>query len=163
MNEQLDWLVDRQAIVDLTVDYCRALDLLDWDLLGRCFTEDAVLDVGPWGIHTGRDAIVALCSPLFPGMDRTQHLVGNHVIEINQDEASGTCYLVAEHLVRTPDTGGDQTTTRGIYHDRFVRTPAGWRIRERRLEITWREGNTSIFDQAFARVAAGAGRPSSTS
>lgn len=160
MNDIAARLLDRQEIVDLTISYCRALDNLDWELLGSCFTDDAVLDVGPWGRHKGREAIVALCSPLFPGMDRTQHIVGNHVVEITGDDAQGTCCLVAEHLLRTVEGGGDQTTTRGLYHDRFVRTTDGWRIRDRRLEITWREGDTSIFDQAFARVAAGLGRPS---
>jgi hypothetical protein len=153
--------IDKQEIVDLTIAYCRALDELDWGLLGSCFTEDGVLDVGPWGVHEGKEAIVALCSPLFPGMDRTQHLVGNHVISITGDEAQGTCYLVAEHLLRTLDGGGDQTTTRGRYHDSFVRTQDGWRIRSRRLEIIWREGNISIFDQALARTSAGYSRQTS--
>lgn len=158
MSDELQRLLDRQSIVDVTVAYCRALDHLDWNLLGSCFAEDGVLDVGPWGVHHGRQAIVDLCRPLFPGFDRTQHIVANHVVRVDGDTASATCALVAEHLLRASELGGDQTTTRGIYHDELVRTADGWKIAHRRLEIVWREGNTVLFDEAFARVAGGKGR-----
>lgn len=158
MSDDLRALLDRQSIVDVTVAYCRALDHLDWDLLGSCFAENGVLDVGPWGVHRGREAIVDLCRPLFPGFDRTQHIVANHVVRLDGDTASATCSLVAEHLLRSAELGGDQTTTRGIYHDAFARDGDGWRIVHRRLEIVWREGNTVLFDEALARVAHGRGR-----
>jgi hypothetical protein len=159
MDDALRRLLDRQEIVDVTVSYCRALDTCDWELLAGCFTEEGELDVGPWGIHQGRQAIVALCSALFPGFDCTQHVVSNHAIEITGDTATSTCDLVAEHLLRS-FAGDDQTATRGLYRDQLVRATDGWQIAHRRLGISWREGNIALFEEALARVQAGHGRTS---
>jgi hypothetical protein len=158
-SDDLRGLLDRQEIVDITVSYCRALDTCDWELLGSCFTEDGVLDVGPWGTHTGVETIVSLCAGLFPGFDRTQHVVANHVITISGDTATCTCDLVAEHLLRS-SAGGDQTTTRAVYRDELVRADRRWKIARRKLDIIWREGNISLFEEAAARVQAGQARTS---
>jgi ketosteroid isomerase-like protein len=150
VSDDLKRLLDRQEIVDVTIRYCNALDLRDWELLASCFTDDAVFSAGPWGEHEGVEAIVGLCNSVFPGMDMTQHLVSNHVVEVSGDEATCTCDLVAEHLLRAA-AGGDQTTTRAIYHDRLRRTADGWRFAHRSLDVTWQEGNVGIWAEALAR------------
>jgi hypothetical protein len=42
--------------------------------------------------------------------------------------------------VRRPDGGLDLFFAGGTYHDRWQRSPAGWRIVERRLDEHWRDG-----------------------
>jgi hypothetical protein len=144
---------DRDEIIAVTYKYALALDTRDWALLTNCFTPDATADFGVWGKAFGVEQIIAAARPVMEGMERTQHIIANHLIALNGDEADCTCYLAAEHLLTTA-AGGPTSTTRGIYRDRFVRTSGGWRIAARILEVTWREGNTGIFDEALRRFAA---------
>lgn len=143
-------LYDRCEIIDVTLRYALALDTRDWALLAQCFTRDATADFGVWGKAVGLEQIAAAARPVMEGMDRTQHTIVNHMLTVNGDVADCTCYLVAEHLLITA-VGGSTSTTRGVYRDHFVRTSDGWRIAARVLEVTWREGNTGIFDEAFRR------------
>ena len=148
-------LRDRDEIVSVTYKYALALDTRDWALLNSCFTPDATADFGVWGKALGIEQIIAAARPVMEGMERTQHIIANHLITLNGDEADCICYLAAEHLL-TAAAGSSTSTTRGLYRDRFVRTPGGWRIAARKLEVTWREGNIGIFDEAFRRFTAAA-------
>jgi hypothetical protein len=47
--------------------------------------------------------------------------------------------------VRRGVDGGDNFVIGGYYEDDLVRTAAGWRIRHRRLVMTWREGNPGVL------------------
>ena len=42
----------------------------------------------------------------------------------------------------------------GYYTNRFVRTPAGWKIRACKLTLSWQTGNWGIFALASARLKA---------
>lgn len=143
-------LRDRFEIVAVTYKYALALDTRDWGLLTNCFTPDATADFGVWGKAIGVEQIIAAARPVMEGMERTQHLIANHLITLNGDAAECTCYLVAEHLLSAA-AGGSTSTTRGLYRDHFVRTSDGWRIAARILDVTWREGNIGIFDEALSR------------
>ena len=97
---------------------------------------------------------VGAAAAVMEGMDQTQHLMLNHLIDFSADGESATCVcnLVAEHLLA--GEGDPTSTTRGIYRDRFVRTADGWRITHRILQVTWREGNLGIFEVALRRSGA---------
>lgn len=141
-----DLLADRAAIVDVLYRYATALDGRDWDLLSEVFTEDAV------GVYTGRinrtfegrEAIVGLVSSALTGLDVSQHMISNPVVQIDGDSAESRCYLRAQHYMAHPPAGATTHEVGGTYHDRLVRTPAGWRIAHRRLEVTWSNGNAGI-------------------
>jgi SnoaL-like domain len=143
-------LRDHNEIIAVTYRYALALDTRDWALLKDCFTPDAIADFGVWGKAVGVEQIIAAARPVMEGMDRTQHMIMNHLITLKGNEADCLCYLVAEHLLAAA-AGGPTSTTRGLYRDRLVRTPAGWRIVARTLEVTWRDGNIGIFDEALRR------------
>jgi SnoaL-like domain len=150
MDDAVRQIIDRCEIIDLSTRYCTALDTRDWDLLRSCFTPGSTADFGPWGHAEGVEAIVAAARPVMEGMDATQHLVANHTVAIDGDRASMRCVLVAEHLL-VGSAAGTVSTTRGVYEDSLVRSELGWRIAHRTLVVTWREGNTGIFDEAFSR------------
>jgi hypothetical protein len=141
MDPALQQLVDRQAIVDLTVAYTYALDTKDWDALDRVFTPDATAFLTEELI--GREAIKARVRRALEGLDVSQHLIGNHEIDIAGDRATGRCYLQAQH-VRDAAPGPPNFIVAGRYDDRSVRTPDGWRIERRELTIMWTEGNPAV-------------------
>ncbi len=141
MTDPLRELLDRQAIVDLTIAYTYALDTKSWDDLDRVFLADATADLTePLG---DREAIKARIRRALEHLDVSQHMVSNHEIRIDGDDATCRCYLQAQH-VRQAAPGSPNFIVAGRYDDRLVRTADGWRIRHRILEIMWTDGNPQV-------------------
>lgn len=148
-------LADRLAIVDLLHRYATGLDSKDWAKLASVFTDDGVADYGALGgVNAGPAAIVALCSGALGGLDASQHIIANEVIEVDGDRATARCYFQAQHVFKGAE-GGDNFLVGGTYEDEIVRTPEGWRIKHRTLIPTWMDGNPVVFEAAAARLAAG--------
>jgi ketosteroid isomerase-like protein len=137
-----DPAADRAAIVQLTIDYCWALDTHDWEALRDVFTPDVVGHLGAGG-QQGCDQIIERVSSVLEPLDDSQHMVTSHQVRIDGDTATSRCYLHAQH-VRHAAEGGPNYVVAGRYEDRFVRTDAGWRIAERRLVVMWTEGNRGV-------------------
>jgi hypothetical protein len=137
---------DRIDISDLLVRYTTALDTRDWDLLHSCFTEDAVVDFDRLGGRKDGWAEIRGAAGIVTGFDRTQHMLSNIVITIDTDEAQASSYIQALHVI-----GGEVLIIGGVYHDRLVRTPAGWRIAHRRLDPVWQSGDSVLAARAAAR------------
>jgi hypothetical protein len=77
-------------------------------------------------------------------------MITNHVITVTGDEATCVAYVQARHFL--PNESGDSMQTMyGYYTNRFVRTPAGWKIRACKLTLWWQTGNRHIFTLASAR------------
>jgi ketosteroid isomerase-like protein len=136
-------LLDERSIIDVCVRYATAIDDRDWARLHSCFLPDAV------GIYhadrrlDGAEAIVETIRTAVTPLSRTQHLVGTFVVDVHGDEASSSCYLHAQH-VRAGVPGGEKYVIAGRYVDRWARTQDGWRIRERRLDRWWTDGNPTV-------------------
>lgn len=132
-NDALQEILDRQAITDGLHWYTRWVDLNRVDKQVEIFTEDArITFYGDDDWVVGRDNIEAMLTPSVARYVATHHHVSN--IEINfegADDARVICYLLAWHR---PADGGDDYTLRAQYHDRWTRTPGGWRMTERRLK-----------------------------
>ena len=135
-----DILADRVAIDEQLSRYCRAIDTADWDLLDTIFTTDAQLDYtssgGRRGAYPEMKTWLAEVLPLFAVR---HHLVANREITIDADVATSRASLLNPMGVRRPDGAIDIFYTGGTYHDRWRRTPDGWRITERVLEEHWRD------------------------
>ncbi len=144
-NDEIRELIDKAAIVEVATKYTIALDTQDWTSLGALFSSDAEVSFGPSvGSATGPEEIVATISGTLTGLDASQHLVGNHLVSVDGDTATHTCYLQAQH-VRTGTPGGDQYIVAGHYSDRFRREDDGWRITYRELIRTWGSGNRAVI------------------
>lgn len=135
-------LIDRQDIADLCSRYTFALDTRDWDLLASCFVSSPVF-VHPGGRLQGFPEILARTSAALTPLTATQHLLGNVVVQVDDDTAASTCYFQAQH-VRSGTIGGDTYVIAGSYRDLLVRTAEGWRIAERVQTYMWREGNRRV-------------------
>jgi hypothetical protein len=133
---------DEQAIINLAVAYTWALDTMQLDDLRAVFATDATADLN--GVHCeGQDAIIDRIRRPLSTLDVTQHLVGNHQVQVDGDTATHRCHLQSQHVKRgTP--GGDNFRIGGIYEDRLARTPDGWRITHRTLTAIWTDGNPAV-------------------
>jgi len=134
---------DRQAIRDLQNDYAFSIDTGDYDRLDEIFTRDVVADYGAAGYLEGVQAVKDACRQALEPLTAVQHINGNHIVRIDGDTATASCYFHV-HQHREDTDGGDHFEMGGRYDDELVRSPAGWRIRRRTLTIIWSEGNPKV-------------------
>ncbi|WP_280457155.1 nuclear transport factor 2 family protein [Nocardia carnea] len=127
---------DRDAVADTVNRYTYALDERDWGLLDEVFAPDAVARYGGSAAPAvrGRADIVAMIRSFLDRCGPSQHLLGNHVIDIDGDIATSICKARVLHI----GTGEHSHITYecvGVYRDRLTRSAQGWRIAERTFVI----------------------------
>jgi 3-phenylpropionate/cinnamic acid dioxygenase small subunit len=131
-------LADRAAIVELTTTYARAVDTKDWDLYESVFSSDAVIDyTSSGGVRGSREEARRWVSEVLEPFTMTQHLVTNHHVVVDGDEA--TCRSDYYNPMGSPDARGKLSIffVGGCYLDRLRRVPGGWLITERIEKMLW--------------------------
>ena len=139
----LQTLIDERDIRNVAFRYCRALDPKDWALLDEVFLPDATGELGTPTTLVGLEAIRGRIQKALEHLDESQHLVGNHEIDVTGDSATHRCYLQAQHIREGAHCGPNYIVA-GRYEDRLVRTSSGWRIAHRTLAVMWTEGNVTV-------------------
>lgn len=121
----------------LKARYFRCLDLKDWDGFQALFTEDAVFDMrdgrgtnlDPQAVVHGATAIRRFVSEAVANLVTVHQGHAPELRLIDDDEATGVWPL---HDLLWPAPGSDAPFRRfegfGHYHERYRRTPQGWRI-----------------------------------
>lgn len=159
LDARIRRLEDRIAISECVINYARAIDLADWELLASLFTDPVHVDFSEAGMPASdlpRDAFVGFARQGLSGFDARQHLSPNHITEFDEqdpDRAVCVSYMYAQHYLQNAD-GGDFYLMRGWYENRLRRTPDGWRIERVTQHIFWNEGNLDLPAQAAARSTA---------
>lgn len=135
LERQVAALADREAIRELTAQYCRCVVQEDEAGLVGLFTSDATLETHfPPG--SGRqDTIAAGMAALqkaYAGVVGLQlrPFIHNHVIELDGDRARGFC-SVEIRLVEA----GKAYTGAGHYEDVYRRAGGRWRFERRELFV----------------------------
>ena len=148
-------LIDRAEIVDTVNRYATGIDRCDWEMYRGIFTKTVQYDFSSWsGAEPGpieADDWVARVGNTLSAFDATQHVLTNHRVFLNGDEATCVAYMAAHHHF-VSDTGERQMhSIGGYYTDHLVRTPEGWRIDAVKLTVTWEMGDRALFAQAAER------------
>ena len=125
---------DRVEIEALRGEFTDAAMMCDYDRLALLFTPDGALRMPNVPVElVGREQIQAW-------RDRREALVDYFVqtthpgtIQLDGDTASGRAYL--HEVIRLRD--GSSHLNYAIYHDRYRRTPDGWKFTERVYEVRY--------------------------
>jgi ketosteroid isomerase-like protein len=127
-------ITDRVEIEALRGEFVDAVMMHDYDRLASLFTRDGAVRM-PYV-----NAAAVGCEQIRAGVERLQGLWDYFVqtshpgtIQLDGDTASGRAYIF--ELMRGQDHGSN--VNHGIYHDRYRRTPDGWKFSERIYEITY--------------------------
>ena len=97
-SPDLQTLLDEREILQVVTRYARALDTKEWALLDDVFVPDATGDLASPTPLVGVDAIRTRIRAALEHLDASQHLVGNHEIQVDGDDATHRCYLQAQHV-----------------------------------------------------------------
>lgn len=128
-------VADRVEIEALRGEFADAGMMRDYDRFAALFTDDAVWRVPAVGAeYAGRDAIRAGIEKLLGQL--WDYLVqGTHpgVVRLDGDTATGRAYVLS--FGRMGDGGSHLNYS--VYHDRYRRTPDGWRFSERVDEVLY--------------------------
>ena len=140
LAEAIRVLADRRAIEDGIICYGHAIDSRDYARLRECFKPDVRVKYGAAEWLDGVDAAASYVANALDPLDMSQHRLSSIEVTLAGDRAHSKAYLAAEHV-----RNGERYTVGGHYLDVWERTPAGWRIAERRLVTTWTEGNPEVL------------------
>jgi len=133
---------DRVALVETIADFAAATDARDWKTIASLLTEDALA----YGA-CGRTAVVDRMLAHLGGVGPSQHLLGNHRVTIEGNEARILSYGRVHHVGAGPSEGSFYECL-GEYDDNWVRTRDGWRLSRRQFQI-----RISLGDMAVLRPA----------
>jgi hypothetical protein len=131
---------DYEAIRGLSYAYTFMLDDGDFDgvaaLLGAAELQPVMRGVAAEPI-IGADAIRAFYADqvvTYDGDPRTRHVISNHVITLDGDEAHGRCYFT---VLMKPPGEPYQIVVGGQYRDRFVRRDGAWRFAAKAIQVDY--------------------------
>ena len=114
---------DYVEIQQLYAKYAQTLDLGDAEGWADTFTADGV-----FGETVGHAALKTFAEGFFGNFDgAARHWNSQLIVTPTAEGADGGCYLLLVDT-RTQPAG---LTVAGIYADKLVKTPAGWRFQER--------------------------------
>ena len=139
-------LEDHQAIIDVVIRYCVAVDRRDWVMFASCFGSTVGRDSG----ELTREEFVAVVEAALPGFLSTQHLSSNHVVSFDPtdpDRAICESDMYAQHRLEA-SAAGTYYLLRARYRDEVVRTAAGWKIVSITTTNRWEEGNLNAVAEA---------------
>ena len=163
-DERIAAMLDKQDCAELVHRLARAIDRCDADLVAQVFHPDATDDHGGYK-GTARDFIPWVMDVL-AGMRRTQHMIGNILIELDGDRAYGETYFIAHHSLPKDDGPDTFMVAAGRYLDRFERRDGAWKIAHRGAVYDWSTAapSSDIWDReampAYSFGARGTADPS---
>jgi ketosteroid isomerase-like protein len=130
----LQAIADRFEIEVLRAEFTDAVMMRDYDRVATLFTPDGV-----WRMPNipaelaGQDEIRAFGERVPGFVDYLVQTTHPGAVRLDGDTASGRAYI--QELIRLRD--GSSELNYAIYHDRYQRTPDGWKFTERVYEIRY--------------------------
>jgi ketosteroid isomerase-like protein len=130
----LQAIADRFEIETLRGEFTDAVMMRDYDRVASLFTRDGMWRMPNIPVElAGQEEIRAWGERVPQFVDYLVQTTHSGTIRLVGDTASGRAYI--QELIRLRDGGSELNYA--IYHDRYQRTPDGWRFTERAYEIRY--------------------------
>jgi hypothetical protein len=139
---------DRQDIVETCTRVAWHADHREWDALAAVFADRVEVD---YTSLNGGDTVTLSGAQIAEGWSgvlgafvTTQHLITNHLVTVDGDDAVCTAAFQATHRLTDP-YGAGLWTLGGDYRFALRRTDGAWRITAITMTATWGDGNRNLF------------------
>lgn len=134
-DPEVQALLDKQAIHEVLMRYCRGVDRLDEELVRTCYHRGAWDDHGAFK-GDGWEFAAFCVEALGESFTITQHHVANELVELDGDKADVESYFTAYH--RSEKGGAVKLlVVGGRYIDRFELREGEWKIARRVTALDW--------------------------
>jgi SnoaL-like domain len=134
---QLRELLDREAIRDALMRYCRGIDRADEATLRSVYWPNASDCHGAY--HGSAQGFIEQALPRLRRGGLRSHIIGNILIELHGLQAAVESSFIALQAPMTSSGVHTETFLCGRYADRFEQREGEWRIAERTVIYDWIE------------------------
>ncbi len=134
-DPDLRQLLDKQAIHEVVLRYCRGIDRCDREMVRDCYWPDATDEHGSF-VGSRDEYVTWVFDRMLPRYAMTMHFIGNVLIDLDGDRAKCEAYGMAMH--RTGSDKPEHNLRTGFrYVDDFARRDDQWRIARRVCALEW--------------------------
>jgi ketosteroid isomerase-like protein len=133
----LQALQDRTDIADVLYRYSSAVDSLDTDGVRSTLADDIWAKYGNGDPVEGGDKLAEWIAGATATIIWQHHLLNVYHVDIDGDQAKTVSYLTSYQVFEEKPKTAVILVAR--YHDELKRTPAGWKISKRIMELLWGE------------------------
>ena len=148
MSELLDieWLIERNKIIDVIVCIANAMDEQNWQRLREYLTDEIRIDYSEFRAELpGQITAEAYIQQRVEGLAglKTLHISTNHEVTVtNKDARCRSAYRIYR-FDRTYESDRNRLDT-GNYEHRLVRVDGKWRVNAIRQTVVMLDGNRQI-------------------
>jgi ketosteroid isomerase-like protein len=161
LEQKVQELADREEIKELTARYCWHVQHSEGEAIARLFTDDGLLDAPGNKPVSGMDALLKFYGAITPA-ESPVPFIHNHIIEIDGDNAQGTCTIDARFTRK-----GESILGAGWYEDKYRRVNGKWRFAVRKVSfhhsVPLKEGWAKVKAEAAAKAEAAKNAATKTS
>lgn len=136
---------DRLEIEDVLYRYCSTIDVKDIAGLRATLTDDFSATFGDNAPIEGADNVVQWIGEAIAPWAWQHHFLSLYHVDFAPDGDTARTLTYHTSHQAMPETPDAPKVIIARYHDTLRRTPAGWRITSKRMEILWR-GQRSAAD-----------------
>jgi ketosteroid isomerase-like protein len=130
-------LQDRTEIADILYRYSSAVDSFDTAGVRSALADDIHAQYGNGDPVQGGDKLAAWIAEATATVIWQHHLLNVYHINIDGDHAKTLSYLTSYQVFKENPDAAIILVAR--YHDELKRTPDGWKISKRVMEVLWGE------------------------
>jgi hypothetical protein len=134
LQADIDAVLSREALYDLTVAYARGVDRCDLPLLQSIWHPDATVEFGIF--DGGADAFCRFLYDMLLPTKVSFHSITNQWFELHGDRAVGEGYIIGLGSMQI-DARGPYGLTGGRYLDCYERRDGVWKIAHRTFVLDW--------------------------
>jgi SnoaL-like domain len=145
-------LQDRTDIADVLYTYSSAVDSFDYEGVRSALADDIWAQYGNGDPVEGGDKLVAWIEEATTTVIWQHHLLNVYHVTIDGDQAKTLSYLTSYQVFKENPEAAIILVAR--YHDELKRTPSGWKISKRIMELLWAE---SKADEGYIANLGGRG------
>lgn len=151
LERKIEYLSDRQAIVDVVSRHARGHDRFDVEMMTDCYHEDGIDEHGAAAINRGPDYGEWANQVHAQGALLNLHNITTHTCEIDGDTAHAESYVLVGLL--NPD-GASVRFINGRYVDRLEKRAGEWKIALRRCTLDFLiQGDASLLKSPYLSAA----------